>query len=29
MKELAPDAMNEVARIVGVDPDSVQTPGSS
>ena len=29
MKELAPDAMNDVARIVGVDPDSVQTPGSS
>jgi type VI secretion system protein ImpA len=29
MKELAPDAMNEVARIVGVDADSVQTPGSS
>jgi type VI secretion system protein ImpA len=26
MKELAPDAMGEVARIVGVDPDSVQTP---
>lgn len=29
MKELAPDAMNDIARIVGVDPDSVQTPGSS
>lgn len=28
MKELAPDALNEVARIVGVDPDSVQTPDS-
>ncbi len=29
MKELAPDAMSDVARIVGVDPESVQTPGSS
>jgi type VI secretion system protein ImpA len=29
MKELAPDAMTEVARIVGVDPESVQTPSSS
>jgi type VI secretion system protein ImpA len=29
MKELAPDAMNDIARIVGVDPESVQTPGSS
>jgi type VI secretion system protein ImpA len=29
MKELAPDAMSEVARIVGVDPESVQTPGST
>lgn len=28
MKELAPDAMAEVARSVGVDPDSVETPGS-
>ncbi len=28
MKELAPDAMSDVARIVGVDPESVQTPGS-
>jgi len=27
MKELAPEALNEVARIVGVDPESVQTPG--
>lgn len=27
MKELAPDAMAEVARSVGVDPDSVETPG--
>lgn len=26
MKELAPDALPEVARIVGVDPDSVETP---
>ena len=26
MKELAPDAMGEVARIVGVDPESVQSP---
>ena len=26
MKELAPDAMPEVARIVGVDPDTVETP---
>jgi type VI secretion system protein ImpA len=26
MKVLAPDAMHEVARIVGVDPDSVETP---
>jgi type VI secretion system protein ImpA len=28
MKELAPDALPEVARIVGVDPDTVQTPQS-
>jgi type VI secretion system protein ImpA len=27
MKVLAPDALGEVARIVGVDPDSVETPG--
>jgi type VI secretion system protein ImpA len=26
MKVLAPDAMHEVARIVGVDPESVETP---
>jgi type VI secretion system protein ImpA len=26
MKELAPDAMPEVARIVGVDPDTVELP---
>jgi len=26
MKELAPDALPEVARIVGVDPESVETP---
>lgn len=26
MKELAPDALPEVARIVGVDPDTVETP---
>ena len=26
MKELAPDAMPEVARIVGVDPDTVEIP---
>jgi type VI secretion system protein ImpA len=24
MKELAPDALNEVARVMGVDPDSIQ-----
>jgi type VI secretion system protein ImpA len=23
MRELAPDAINEVARIMGVDPDSI------
>lgn len=28
MKELAPGVMPDVARIVGVDPDSVQTPES-
>jgi type VI secretion system protein ImpA len=28
MKELAPDAMPEVARIVGVDPDTVEIPPS-
>lgn len=28
MKELAPDALPEVARIVGVDPDTVETPQS-
>ena len=28
MKVLAPDAMAEVARIVGVDPESVQDPGA-
>ena len=27
MKELAPGVMPDVARIVGVDPDSVQSPG--
>ncbi|MDP1692813.1 MAG: type VI secretion system protein TssA [Burkholderiaceae bacterium] len=26
MKELAPDALSDVARIVGVDPDSVEIP---
>lgn len=26
MKVLAPDALHEVARIVGVDPDTVETP---
>jgi type VI secretion system protein ImpA len=29
MKELAPDALADVARVVGVDPDSVQTPGGN
>ena len=29
MKELAPDALAEVARIVGVDPESVETPGGT
>lgn len=29
MKELAPDALAEVARIVGVDPDSVETPSGT
>ena len=29
LKELAPDAMAEVARTVGVDPDSVETPGGA
>lgn len=29
MKELAPDAMSEVARIVGVDPESVQSPDAT
>ena len=29
MKELAPEAMTEVARIVGVDPESVQTPDAN
>lgn len=29
MKVLAPDALPEVARLVGVDPDSVQTPDGS
>lgn len=28
MKVLAPDALSEVARVVGVDPDSVETPGA-
>jgi type VI secretion system protein ImpA len=27
MKELAPAALPDVARMVGVDPDSVETPG--
>lgn len=26
MKVLAPDALSEVARVVGVDPDSIETP---
>jgi type VI secretion system protein ImpA len=26
MKVLAPDALAEVARVVGVDPDSVEDP---
>lgn len=29
MKVLAPDALPEVARLVGIDPDSVQTPDGS
>ncbi|MDE2454766.1 MAG: type VI secretion system protein TssA [Burkholderiales bacterium] len=29
MKVLAPDALAEVARVVGVDPDSVETPDGS
>jgi type VI secretion system protein ImpA len=28
MKVLAPDALSEVARVVGVDPDSIDTPGA-
>jgi type VI secretion system protein ImpA len=26
MKVLAPDALSEVARVVGIDPDSVESP---
>lgn len=29
MKVLAPDALAEVARTVGIDPDSIETPGGS
>lgn len=29
MKVLAPDALSEVARVVGVDPDTVESPGGS
>ncbi len=29
MKVLAPDALSEVARVVGVDPDTVETPDGS
>ncbi len=29
MKVLAPDALSEVARTVGIDPDSIETPGGS
>ncbi|MDE2397899.1 MAG: type VI secretion system protein TssA [Burkholderiales bacterium] len=29
MKVLAPDALAEVARVVGIDPDSVETPDGS
>ncbi|WP_416545810.1 type VI secretion system protein TssA [Limnohabitans sp. DCL3] len=29
MKILAPEALSEVARVVGVDPDSIELPGSS
>jgi type VI secretion system protein ImpA len=29
MKELAPEALAEVARVVGVDPESVETPGGT
>ncbi len=29
MKELAPDALSQVAHAVGVDPDSIQAPGGS
>jgi len=29
MKVLAPDALAEVARVVGIDPDTVQTPDGS
>jgi type VI secretion system protein ImpA len=29
MKVLAPDALSEVARVVGIDPDSVETPDGS
>lgn len=28
MKVLAPDALSEVARVVGVDPDSIEPPGA-
>jgi type VI secretion system protein ImpA len=29
MKELAPDALSEVARVMGVDPETVQIDDSS
>jgi type VI secretion system protein ImpA len=29
MKALAPEALADVARVVGIDPESVQEPGSS
>ncbi len=29
MKVLAPDSLNEVARVVGVDPDTVEPPGGT
>ena len=29
MKVLAPDALSEVARVVGVDPDTVESPDGS
>ena len=29
MKVLAPDALSDVARVVGVDPDTVEDPGTS